>query len=99
MAQLTLRIADDLADVLRHAAADSGKSLNAWATAVLSAAVDPELAGGEFERLRERLGRAGLLMIPKGGPKKRPSRDKVARARAAAAKGTPLSAIVSEGRR
>ncbi|MGH8909418.1 MAG: toxin-antitoxin system HicB family antitoxin [Egibacteraceae bacterium] len=64
MAQMTLRLPDGLAAELRSAAAVHGQSLNAWATALLRAAVDPDLAGTEAERLRERLSRAGLLASP-----------------------------------
>lgn len=97
MSQLTLRVSDVLARRLKDAAAAQGRSLNAWATDVLSAAVDPDLAGDEVERLRERLRRAGLL-VPVGAPRRRPPRADVERARAAAGKGTSLADLVAEGR-
>jgi hypothetical protein len=71
--------------------------MNDYVTAVLDAATDPSLAGSEAERLRERLDRAGLL-VPTGDPRRRPQAREVARARAAAGAGTPLSRLVSEGR-
>ncbi|MBA3261364.1 MAG: toxin-antitoxin system HicB family antitoxin, partial [Thermoleophilaceae bacterium] len=59
MRQVTLRLPDELSDRLKQAAAERGDSVNAYASAVLSAAVDPELAGDEAARVRERLARAG----------------------------------------
>lgn len=98
MHQVTLRLPDELAARLRQTAAESGRSVNSFATAVLSAAVDPELAGDEASRVRERLARAGLL-TPPGSSRSRPDPDQVRRARRRAARGKPMSEIVSEGRR
>ena len=98
MAQLTLRLDDELArDVKAHAAA-AGRSVNAWVLAVLGAAVDPDLADTEAERIRSRLARAGLLAEPRGNEAPRPDPERVARARKAAGKGASLSQLVSEGR-
>jgi plasmid stability protein len=97
MAQMTVRLDDELLDRVRHAAATRGRSMNDYVGVVLDAATDPELAGSEAERLRERLSRAGLL-VPVSSSRPRPSRAQVARARAAAGIGTPLSTLVSEGR-
>ena len=72
--------------------------MNGYATAVLAAAVDPELAGDEATRVRERLARAGLLAAPSPAARK-PSEAAVARARQRAGKGRALSELVSEGRR
>lgn len=98
MSQLSLRIPEQLADALRARAASRGQSVNAYATAVLGAAVDPDLAGDEAERLRERLARAGLLeeSAPRRG---RPDAAVVRRARELAGSGTALSELVGEGRR
>jgi hypothetical protein len=95
---LTLRVPPEIADRLRSAADQNGESLNAYATRVLGAAVDPELAGSEIERVRERLARAGLLeeTIPVTHP--RPDPELLARARRAAGRGRPLSDLVSENR-
>lgn len=97
MAQVTLRVPDELARRLREAAAAEGRSLNAWATAVLAAMVDPDFAGEGVTRIRERLRRAGLL-AEGGGPVDRPDTQRLARARARAGRGRSLSDIVSEGR-
>lgn len=61
--QLTLRVDERLAARLKQAASSRGQSVNAFAGAVLDAAVDPDLAGTEIERLRERLDQAGLLAL------------------------------------
>lgn len=98
MRQLTLRVDDGLAARLKAVAGDRGESVNRYAEAVLSAAVDPELAGSEADRLRERLARAGLLVIPEPRDVRRPGRDELVAARAAAGRGKPLSEMVSEGR-
>lgn len=98
MRQLTLRVEDRLADQLKRAAAARAQSVNAYAQTVLAAAVDPDLAGDEADRLRERLARAGLLAEPVARTS-RPPADELEAARAAAGSGTPLSALVSEGRR
>lgn len=99
MHQITLRIPEELADDLRAAAERSGKSMNAWATDLLRAALDPSYADDEHERLRERLRRAGILAE---APRRRPGRpdpEEVEAARKRAGRGTPLSDLVAEGRR
>ncbi len=98
MTQVTLRLPDDLLDRLKAAARTSGQSLNNWATLVLTAAVDPDLAGEPAERLRERLARAGLLAPLETRARPRPDAARLAQARAAAGKGRRLSDLVSEGR-
>jgi predicted transcriptional regulator len=100
MMQLTLRLPDALVARLKQAARARGSSLNGYAGAVLAAAVDPELAGDEMSRLRERLDRAGLLaaVAPPSRPVRRPDPAAVAAARAAAGQGRPLADLVSEDR-
>jgi hypothetical protein len=71
--------------------------MNEYLTQVLDAATNPDLAGDEATRVRERLERAGLLLRPRA-PRVRPDADEVARARAAAGSGSPLSDLVDEGR-
>jgi hypothetical protein len=99
MSQLTLRVSDELLDRLRAAARARRQSVNGLAAAVLGAAVDPAYAGDEAQSLRERLARAGLLMVVAPGRRPRPSARALARARAAAGRGQPLSRLVFEGRR
>lgn len=71
--------------------------MNDYVNAVLDAATDPNLAGTEADRLRERLDRAGLL-APPGRRRPRPPAKEIARARTAAGTGTPLSDLVNHGR-
>jgi hypothetical protein len=97
MEQMTWRAPAELIERVRRAAQRQRRSMNDYVTAVLDAATNPRLAGGEAERLRERLNQAGLLVEP-GEPRSRPPRDEAARARGRAARGTALSAIVSEDR-
>jgi len=94
---MTIRLDDELLDRVRHTASRQGRSMNEYVGHILDAATDPDLAGGEAEQLRERLRRAGLL-APSEPPRTRPPADLVAKARAAAGKGVPLSTLVSEGR-
>ncbi len=98
MAQLTLRVDDALANDLRAAAAERGESLNALATKVLRAAVDPDAAASDVERYRERLRRMGLLADPPSEPAPRPDPDLVAEAARAATKGRMLSDLILEDR-
>jgi plasmid stability protein len=99
IAQLTLRLDDDLARHLKAKAAEDGRSVNALVVAGLRALVDPDWAGDEADRLRERFRRAGILSEP-GPPlhRRRQDPEVLARARAAAGNGKPLSDYVSEGR-
>jgi hypothetical protein len=71
--------------------------MNEYLTQVLDAATNPDFAGDEAARVRERLERAGLLLEPRS-PRVRPDAEEVARARAAAGAGTLLSQLVDEGR-
>lgn len=97
MTQVTWRAPDDVVERARQAAAREGRSLNDYLTQLARAATDPELAGSDVERLRERLAQAGLL-APPGSPRRRPDPAAVARARQAAGHGTPLSDLVGQGR-
>ena len=63
------------------------------------AATDPSLAGDEAQRVRERLAVAGLLDASEPGPHRRPDEAAVARARASAGRGVPVSDLVVDGRR
>lgn len=96
--QMSLRLDDSLAEDVRAHAARAGMSVNGWIALVLGAAVDPELAGSEAERTRERLARAGLL-VTSAEAARPPDPRKVERARKAAGTGTPLGSLVADGRR
>lgn len=97
MTQVTWRAPDDLVDRVRSVAAAEGRSLNDYMTRVLRAATDPELAGDEASRVRERLARADLL-APSGSPRERPDGQRLAEARHAAGTGTSLADIVVDDR-
>jgi hypothetical protein len=97
MGQMTWRSSDELLDRVRRAAERQGRSMNDYVNAVLDVATDPDRAGSDLQRLRERLDGAGLL-APNGHRRRRPSAGDVAQARAAAGTGTPLSDLVQEGR-
>lgn len=96
MAQLTIRADVDIIDRVRSAARTAGKSVNGFVVETLDAATNPDHAGTEAERLRERLRRAGLLadLGPPPPGLKRPSREEVARASREASTGTSLSDII-----
>lgn len=99
MRQVMLRVSDDLADGLKRAARDRSRSVNSYAAEILAAAVDPDLAGEEVTRIRERLSRAGLLEPRIKPPENGPDPAVVARAKRRAGRGQPLAEIVAEGRR
>jgi len=100
MTQVTWRASDELVERVRHAARAEQRSMNDYLTHVLDAVTNPDSAGSERERLRERLARAGLLEPePEGPPRERPDRRAFEAARQAAGRGKPLSDFVSEGRR
>lgn len=97
---MTWRTTEELLDRLRRQAEQQGRSLNDWVTTVLAAASDPSYAGTDAERIRERLAAAGLLDVSlTTGSRRRPDRKRLAAARSAAGKGTPLSDLVTDGRR
>lgn len=99
MAQLTLRLDDELANRLKSHARSRGTSVNRFAILLLQAAIDPELESTEAERLRQKLHRAGLLEqhLPERQTKL-PTEDRLEQARSNAGRGTPLSNLVSSGR-
>lgn len=71
--------------------------MNEYLTRLAEAAVNPELADDELQRVRERLARAGLVAAL-GSPRRRPDRQALAGARRRAAAGTPLSELVRRER-
>jgi hypothetical protein len=94
---MTWRAPDELAERVRLTAARQGKSINEYITRVLDAATDPDLAGSEAQQIRERLARAQIL-VSSGPRHPRPDPEAVARARRAAAEGTPLSELIDRER-
>lgn len=98
MRQLTLRIDDHLAGSLKRAAATRSESVNAYAQAVLAAAVDPAYAGSEASQLRERLDRAGLLAVSPRAARAVPDPAALTRARKRAGRGRSLSSLILEDR-
>lgn len=95
---MTIRTSDELLDRVRRAAEYEGQSMNEYVTATLDARANPDSAVTEVERIRERLAQAGLLAEGPPSRKQHPDRRELARARAAAGTGTPLSDLVSERR-
>jgi plasmid stability protein len=98
MANLTVRLPDDLLEEVKRNAARYELSLNAWALMVIRAAVDPENAADAVSRTRERLQRAGLLMVPEPKDLPKPDPKRLEEASRRLARGTPVSDFVSEDR-
>lgn len=98
MRQVTWRAADDVVDAVQRAAQHAGRSANDWITLVLRAATDPELAGADVLRVRERLRAAGILEDPGAPALDEPDVDAVAAARRRAGRGRPLADFVADGR-
>jgi len=97
MSQVTWRASDELVERVRRMAASQGRSLNDFLTRLAEAAVDPELAGDDAQRLRERLARAGLIVAP-GAKRRRPDREVISSAGRRAGEGTPVSELVKQER-
>lgn len=96
---MTWRVDDELLERVRSQAQARGRSLNEWVTEVLAAVSDPDTAGSEGERIRERLRVAGLLEPVPVRKRRAVDEARLAAARAAAGRGTSLSDLVGEGRR
>lgn len=96
---MTIRLDDDLAEACKQEAAANGQSLNGWVVMVLRTRTDPEFSAPGVEQIRERFRRAGILAEPPPTTRKRPPEDVIARARAAAGRGTPMSDLVSQDRK
>ncbi|MEO5680674.1 MAG: toxin-antitoxin system HicB family antitoxin [Acidimicrobiales bacterium] len=98
MGQLTVRAPDDLVARVRLAATAAGQSINEYVVAVLGAATDPNLAGSQAERIRQRLAQAGLLEVLPSEEEPRPSPEALRLAGRRAASGRSLAELVHEGR-
>lgn len=102
MAQLSLRIDDDLHVRARQAAADAGTSLNAYISRVLSVAVDPAADEPENARIRARLAAAGLIPsadAPKSRWRNPEDEAKFNAALARSGGGTSASSLIEQERR
>jgi hypothetical protein len=97
MSQITWRAPDELVEKVRRAAEQQGRSVNEYLTRLAEAAVNPDLADNELQRVRERLARAGLVATT-GSPRRRPEPQALAAARRRAGSGTPLSELVQRER-
>lgn len=98
MAQITVRLDDELADTAKQVAAEEGLSLNGWMVMVVRLATDPDYAPTGIERTRERLRRAGILAEWPRSTKTRPSEEALARAGAAGGRGTPSEVLIRQDR-
>jgi hypothetical protein len=96
--QVSWRADDDLVERARRRARELNQSLNGYLSLVVDAATDPDLAGDEASRLRERLAAAGLLASSPRPASSRPDPSAVAAAAARAGRGTDLAEAVSRGR-
>ncbi|HET8931257.1 MAG TPA: hypothetical protein VFN21_11415 [Acidimicrobiales bacterium] len=96
--QVSWRADEELVERAKRRARELNTSLNGYISFVIDTATDPEAAGSEAERLRERLAAAGLLAQspPPEGPT--PTADELDDAMRAAGTGIPLSDYVSAGR-
>ena len=98
MAQITVRLDEELAEAAKRVAAQEGLSLNGWMVMVVRMATDPDNEPTGIERTRERLRRAGILAEPRRSTKKRPPEELIARARAAGGRGTPSEVLIRQDR-
>lgn len=98
--QVTWRADDELIDRAKRRAAELHTSLNGFLTLVVDTATNPEAAGSEAERLRERLAAAGLLAQPSVPDDPPPTGDDLADVRSEFARcgGPMLSDLIAEGR-
>lgn len=100
MHQFSVRLSDEHGAAIKRLARARGRSVNQTFEDLVVAATDPDGAGNADAALRERLARADLIWPDASalGPVSRPDRARLAEARAAAGRGTPLADIVSEQR-
>ena len=96
--QVSWRAEDELVERARQRARALNKSLNGYLSLVVDAATNPDLAGDEASRLRERLASAGLLAPRPRTSGRRPDPEARASAAARLAEGTDVGQLVSRGR-
>ncbi|MHA6669013.1 hypothetical protein ACX3O0_09105 [Homoserinimonas sp. A447] len=99
MGQVSWRAADALVERVQKTAAAQKRSMNDFITQVLEVATSPDAVDPEEVRLRGRLERAGLLVVPMHWDQVVPSAAEVEAARKEAGSGTALSDLVSHDRR
>jgi len=101
MTQIVVEVTDEQRARLEEAASVRGLRVDAWLAEVGLRAAERQAAPtvDQVERMRRELAEAGLLMEVPRLTRQPPDPERVARARAAAGRGKPLSDIVSEDRR
>lgn len=99
MSQVSWRAADALVERVQKTAAAQQRSMNDFITQVLDIATSPDAVDPEEIRLRGRLERAGLLVVPMSWNEIVPSAAEIEAARKEAGSGTALSDLVSRDRR
>ena len=95
---LTIRIPDDVAEDVTQIAAERGVSVNRLTLDLYRALIDPDTAVSPRDSLRERLKRAGLVVVGADPSARRPDGDALTRGQRALAAGAPLSDYVSDQR-
>jgi hypothetical protein len=98
MAQITVRLDEELAAAAKRVAAQEGVSLNGWMVMVVRMATDPDFEPTGVERTRERLRRAGVLAEWPRSTKNRPPAELLAEAGAAGGRGTPSEVLIRQDR-
>lgn len=100
MSQITVRASEELIEAVKQEARANGRSMNEQVVLLMEVNTNPDLAGSEVERLRERFRRAGILAeTSRTDLPERPSREELEAAGREAGRGTPLSEIVIADRR
>lgn len=99
MSQVSWRASDSLVERVQKTAASQGRSMNEFMTRILDVATSPDACDPEEVRLRARLERAGLLVVPLTWDQAVASPDELAAARSMAASGTGLAELISDDRR
>lgn len=99
MSQVSWRAPDTLVERVQKTAAAQGRSMNDFMTRILDVATSPDARDPEEVRLRARLERAGLLVVPMHWDEVVPSAPEIEAARKEAGSGTSLSDLISHDRR